>query len=187
MSETTPVDALRAEHEVVLGKMRELAEAVLGLRAEEGKQWREVGEGLRSRAGELREALVVHFRKEEDGLFPDVIGMVAKGAPRVDILSSFFGAEADDDLKAHTLLRSRLKDVAALLDGAEEAGECDSATAARLGTVVGLAKDLLERHVKKEHELVFPMIERLLDDSQMAAVGERLEKIDRAARAGRSG
>ena len=173
MSERTPVDALRAEHEVVRGKMSELAEAVLGLRAEEGKQWGEVGEGLCSRAAELRDALVMHVRKEEEGLFPDVIGMVSRGAPRVDILSSFFGAEADDDLKAHTLLRSRLKEVAALLDGAEEAGECDTATAARLGTV-------LERHAKKEHELVFPMIERLLDDSQMAAVGERLAKIDRA-------
>jgi len=182
MSERSPTEELRAEHVVALAKMNEFAQAASYLQSGKETTWNRAGEDVRARASELQEALLLHFRKEEDGLFPDVLSMVSRGAPPVDILSHFFGDEADDDLKAHTVVRGRLRDVRALLDGAAQAGQLDGAAAARLDTLVGLTQDLLERHAKKEHELVFPMIERLLDESQMAAVKERMQEISGAQR-----
>ncbi len=179
MTEMGPIAELRGEHDVVLAKMNELAQGVVRLQTGEEANWAEMGQEVGARAAEVQEGLVVHFRKEEEGLFPDVLSMVSRGAPRADILSHFFQDEADDDLKAHTILRGRLRDVRAVLEGAGQAGELDGAGAARLKTLVGLAKDLMERHAKKEHELVFPMIERLLDESQMAAVRERMRGISK--------
>jgi len=177
MRERRPTDELRAEHEVVLGEMRGLVEATARLRSGEGESWLEVGDDLRARLGDLRERLLLHFRKEEEGLFPDVLRVVARGAPRVDVLTHFFGEEADDDLKAHALLRVRMRDLAGLLEEAREAGRLEANARMRLGTLVDLMRDLLERHASKEDRVVFPMIERLLDDSQMAAVWERMEAI----------
>jgi hemerythrin-like domain-containing protein len=184
MREIAPIEELRGEHDVVLAKMNEFAQAVTRLQTGEEASWAEIGEDVGAHAAELQEALLAHFRKEEDALFPDVLSMVSRGAPRADILSHFFQDEADDDLKAHTVLRGRLKDVRAVLEGAAQVGKVDGAAAAGLNTLVGLAKDLLERHAKKEHELVFPMIERLLDESQMAAVRERMQGISRGECAG---
>lgn len=180
MSERSPTDELRAEHDVAFAKMDSLADAVARLQRSEADRSADVGEGADACAAEVQRALLLHFRKEEEGLFPDVLSVVSRGAPRVDILSHFFGGEADDDLKAHALLRGRLKDVRGLLDEAAQAGQLDRAAAARLDTLVGLTKDLLGRHAKKEHELVFPMIERLLDEPQMAAVRERMREISKA-------
>ena len=181
MSERLPTDELRAEHDVALGQINELVEAAAGVRNRESRAWEEVGRGLRERVEELGGALLLHFRKEEEGLFTDVVAMVSKDAPRVDILAHFFEEEADDDLKAHTLLRGRLKELTALLDKAEKARKLEAEEAARFDLLANLARDLLERHAKKEHELVFPMIERLLDDEQMRAAWTRIREISGSA------
>jgi hemerythrin-like domain-containing protein len=179
MSEMLPTDELREEHKVAVALVRELADAVSRVKGGEACGEREAIEGARERALEVQKVLHLHFGKEEEGLFPDVLVVASRGAPRVDILTQFFSEEADDDLKAHTLLRRRMKDMLSLLEGALQSGRCEEATAARLGTLMGLSKDLLERHATKEHELIFPLIERLLDDAQLAAVRERMRAISR--------
>lgn len=180
MNETSPIGELRADHDAALAKMNELAEAVSRLQNARAAGPMQAGEEVQALTGQLQRALLLHFRKEEEALFPDLLAMVSRGAPAVDILSQFFGEEADDDLKAHALLRGRLRDLCAVMKDASERGRLDEAGAARLDTLVSLTKDLLERHAKKEHELIFPMIARLLDESQMAAVRERMKEISAA-------
>jgi hemerythrin-like domain-containing protein len=55
----------------------------------------------------------------------------------------------------------------------------DPETSGRLRGLTNATRDLLERHADKEHKLVFPMIERLLDPEQMAAAGERMRALRR--------
>ncbi len=177
MSDGLPTDDLRAEHRDALEQVIALEAAVGALQAGQSGDWAQARVELQRRIKRLREGLLLHFRREEEGLFPDVLTMVSRDAPRVDILSQFFQEEADDDLTAHTLLRARTKDLSDALDEMAQAQEIDATSAARLATLVGLTKDLLERHANKEHELVFPMIERLLDESQMAAASARMREI----------
>ena len=182
MAKRLPTDELREEHQAALDGFEGLRQALEGVRggggadgggADESRAWA----GLRKRLDEVRALLLLHFRKEEDGLFPDVVSLVSRDAPRVDILTHFFGEEADDDLKAHTLLRGRLRELTEMLEG-EAAGLGDEAQP-RLESLLGMSRDLLERHAAKEHKLVFPMIERLLDESQMAAAQDRMESLSR--------
>ena len=177
MSERLPTDELRAEHEVALRGMGEVVEASALLRSvSSDKAWEAVG----ARLGRLREGLLLHFRKEEEGLFPEVAAMAAQGAPRVDILGQFFGEQADDDLTAHALLRQRMDEMAAVVVEVVKRRRGGGSEAERLGTLVEATRDLLERHAGKEDRLVFPMIERVLSPEQMAAVRERMEAIRRA-------
>jgi iron-sulfur cluster repair protein YtfE (RIC family) len=142
---------------------------------------------IRSQVETLEQAMLLHFRKEEEGLYPEVQRITAEGAPAVDILSQFFGQQADDDLTAHRLLRGRMREMLGLLEAVRGAREFDSGWSEGLRAVVGAAQDLLTRHARKEDTLVFPMIERLLDDAQMAAAGERMRIIAREGGSGDPG
>ena len=156
MSERTPVDALRAEHEVVRGKMKELADAVLSLPAEERKQWGEVGEGLRSRVAELREALVVHFRKEEEGLFPVYLRRAGADAALVERI-----------LREHM----ELQGLARALRAEVAAEDVRAETLRALG-------ELLSNHVRLEERELFEAI-------QATVPAEELDRLELASGAPR--
>jgi hemerythrin-like domain-containing protein len=173
----SPTDELREEHDVALAgmtRLRELAAALLGggQAAPEG-----AGDELSAMLADFGRTLQLHFQKEEEGLFPEVRQMISEGAPPVDILSEFFGEEAEDDLVAHHLLRGRLRELREVVKGIAEAGQADEEASGRLRRSIESTHDLLERHVEKESKLVFPMIERLLDAKQVAAVRERFAAI----------
>ena len=172
MSDISPMEELRKEHESALEAMRGLADRVRTL-----APGRQAADDLGKQLSSLRQELLLHFRKEEEALFPDVREMVAEGAPKVDILSQFFSEEADDDLRAHYLLLRWTQELATLLAEVGRAGSLDSDSAGRVRGLVNATLDLLQRHADKEQKLVFPMIERLLDASQMAAVKERMRAI----------
>jgi hemerythrin-like domain-containing protein len=177
MSEKSATGELREEHEAGLACMRELAAAVAA-GATAAKQARPQAEKeIRARLEALRQRLLLHFRKEEEGLYPEVRRIVAEGAPAVDILSQFFGEAADDDLSAHHLLRSRMREMMSLLGAMGRAGSSNGYSTEGLQAVVSASLDLLTRHIEKENRLVFPMIERLLNAAQMAAAAERMRGI----------
>jgi len=179
MDEKTPTDELRDEHEHARAAIAEFQRKIDVLCDGTDSSSPEVAGDLRNDLDQLCRSLLLHFRKEEEGLFPDVLQMVSRGAPRVDILGEFFGEETDDDLKAHHLLRGRLRQLRELLDAADKADGLDPETSGRLRALTSATRDLLERHADKEHKLVFPMIERLLDPEQMAAAGERMRALRR--------
>ncbi len=178
MGEKTPTDELRDEHEHARAAIAGLQRKIEAFCASPDSSRPEVAGDLRNDLDQLSRSLLLHFRKEEEGLFPELRQMVSKGAPRVDILGNFFGEEADDDLKAHYLLRSRLRQLPELLDAADKPGGMDAETSGRLRGLTEATRDLLQRHVDKEHQLVFPMIERLLAPQQMAAAGQRMRALE---------
>ena len=177
MDEKTPTDELRDEHEHARAAIAALQRKIDVLCASTDSTWPEVAGEIRGDLDEFCRGLLLHFRKEEEGLFPEVLKMVSKGAPRVDILGDFLDGEADDDLKAHHLLRSRVRQLRELLDDADKADGLDPETSGRLRGRAGAPPELRGRPAAKEHKLVFPMIERLLDPQQMAAAGERIRAL----------
>jgi len=177
MSEGLPLEELRSEHDVALAVMRQVREEARAITASAPSTWSPGADKLVWRLRELRRALLLHFRKEEEGLFPDVRARVAEGAPPKDILAQFFGDQADDDLKAHHLLRQRTEALLRRLQELQRTGQLDAASCDPLPALADSTLDLLRRHAEKEHKLVFPMIERLLDESQIAAVRDRMRAI----------
>ncbi len=180
MTDASPLDALRADHAAATAAIQSLADFISGMSEAAATPWPLSGETLRARAEDLRNLLLLHFRREEEALFPEAIAMISKGAPRVDILSQFFEGQADDDLTAHTVMRSRMKDLLSAIEEARAAREFTPKGIQQMRTVVSLLADILRRHMEKEHTLVFPMIERMLGNPQMARVAERMGRIHRA-------
>jgi iron-sulfur cluster repair protein YtfE (RIC family) len=180
MTVEPPLDRLRRDHATATQAVKVVADLVADLSGSAPAPSPDAGERLSNSVAKLREILLLHFRLEEEALFPQVRAMMSEGAPAVDILSQFLDGEADDDLTAHFLLRSRLRELTAALDAGQQAGglAADQLTAIR--TTTNLLADILRRHADKEHKLIFPMIERMLDPAQMAEVAERMSSIRQA-------
>jgi len=111
--------------------------------------------GSKERAVEVREFftnhLVVHFRAEEEALFPKLRELVPESAAIVDQL-----------VREHRQLR----DGVAQLD-----------TDAGLGKLVFDFGDLLERHIRKEERELFPLFEQHVGETVAEAVGDEIKKI----------
>ncbi len=116
--------------------------------------------GLKERAQELRDFfanhLVVHFRAEEEALFPKLRELAPESAALVDQL-----------MREHRQLR----DAVAQLE-----------TDAGLGKLVFDFGDLLERHIRKEERELFPLFEHDVGATGAEAVGAEIKKILDAGR-----
>jgi hemerythrin-like domain-containing protein len=178
MNELSPIAALRQDHVEALAETHVLVADTLGL---EEADWSQVKEKVANQFSDLRRLLLRHFQQEEQALYPEVIQLVSEGAPEVDILADFFQEATDADLAAHGLLRSRLHEVATLLARMEPPGEDFASASAALQTTLQFSRNLLSRHAEKEETLVFPILERLLDEKQMAAVRERMAAVQKGA------
>jgi hemerythrin-like domain-containing protein len=177
MNATSPIEELQKDHEILNRDLQGLA-ATVGALGDSAEALQEVLNGsLRGRMAYFLAGMQLHFRREEEGLFPDAKRMVSEGQSGPDIIVQFFGEEAEDDLNAHAVLSMRMEEMMAILEDAETAGGLDEQARRRLRTLIGLAKGLLERHAAKEDKLIFPMIERALTPAQLDAVLERMAAI----------
>jgi len=186
MTTEAPLDKLRHDHAAATQAVKLVADLVADLTGAPPTAWPDIGERLRGErrlrtsVEGLAQILLPHFRLEEEVLFPQVRAMMSEGAPAVDILSQFLDGEADDDLTAHFLLRSRLRELTSVLDAGQQPGGLGADELAVIRTTTNLLADVLRRHAEKEHKLIFPMIERMLDPAQMAEVAERMRNIRQA-------
>lgn len=174
MDELSPVAELLTDHTQTKADIDALAADTLDLKQED---WSQIKEEVSQRFAHFQQTLLRHFRREEEALYPDALQMVSEGAPEVDIIADFFRDATDSDLSAHTLLRGRLQEIAGKLTQLAREGEGFAPLALDLQGSLQAARDLLARHVEKEETLIFPMLARLLDAGQMAAVRERLAAV----------
>jgi len=111
--------------------------------------------GLKERTQELRDFfaihLVVHFRAEEEVLFPKLRELIPESAVIVDQL-----------MHEHRQLR----DAVVQLN-----------TDAGLGKLVFDFGDLLERHIRKEERELFPLFEQHVGETAAKTVGDEIKKI----------
>lgn len=122
---------------------RALVEARRLRRAAGGSDPEAAAAFLRFFARESRE----HFREEEEALFPLVVGF----------------PEAREPLARALLEHQRVRALAALLQRRLDGGGDVAESMRELG-------ELLESHVRYEERLLFPLIERLLDDATLAGL-----------------
>jgi len=112
-------------------------------------------EGLRARAQEFltfyRDNLVVHFKAEEELLFPLMREQVASCADMLDLL-----------MRDHEQICRAMPQL--------EAGT-------GLAKLIFDLGDLLERHIRKEERELFPLFEARVDAAQADAVGVKLKKL----------
>ena len=180
MTVESPLDRLRQDHAAATQAVKAVADLVGEVSSSAPAPSADAGERLSSSVAKLRDMLLLHFRLEEEALFPQVRAMMSEGAPAVDILSQFLDGEADDDLTAHFLMRARLRELASDLDAGQQAGGLAADQLAAVRTTTNLLADILRRHADKEHRLIFPMIERMLDAAQMAEVADRMRNTRQA-------
>jgi len=181
MGQDSPFDDLHQEHVQVLADMKTLSATVGGLSAGSDVSWAEESATLRDQLEIVQRGLKLHFRREEEGLFPFAQQAVAEGAKGPDILASFFAEEAEDDIGAHGVLNTRTHEMLSLLSVMQQAERPDSQSLAHLRTLVSLSSGLFERHAAKEDKLVFPMIQRSLSPQQIEGVAARLQQFQSGA------
>jgi len=177
MSETSPTAILKQDHVAAFAVVDALTR---DLAYPEDVFWAKVAEGIHGRVAALRDALLLHFRREEEALFPDLVALVSEEAPEADIIAGFFRQESDDDLSAHTTVRLALYDIANLLEQMAAPNARPQHSISALRDRFGRARDLLSRHVEKEETVIFPMAERLLEEEQLRAIAARLAAITSA-------
>lgn len=180
MSRSSPFSDLRKEHEILLTDVKALTSSVRQARAapaEAADRLRTLGEQLDM----FTRGLLLHFRREEEGLYPDAQQMISEGAERSDVFGQFFAEEGEDDLAAHVTLGSRAQEMRDVLQEMSDAAQPTDEQYRRLLTLAQLTAALVERHAAKEDTLIFPMIERALTADQVDMVGERLRRLQSSA------
>jgi regulator of cell morphogenesis and NO signaling len=171
MSGTLPLQELNGEHQSLAADVRQIEAAVREIGAAQAPSWAEDARTLRDQVEMFRRALAMHFRREEEGLFPDAQRMVADQAGPGDALSQFFAEEADEDTSAHT----------SLAEAMTRATGPDQESLGRLRALVSTTRSLLESHADRESKIIFPMIARALNDDQMEQVARRMNQLGAAA------
>jgi len=173
MESRSPFDELREEHVALLVDARDIQASLRGLTQPAGAG---LGGGslIRDSLEIFQRRLRVHFRREEEGVFPEAQRMVSEGAQGADVFGRFFAQEGEDDMSAHAALARRANEMVEMATQMEEASGPDAASARRLLAVANLTASLLERHASKEDTLIFSMIERALTPAQVDVVRDRL-------------
>lgn len=176
MSVRSPFEDLKEEHTAVLREMQDLQSAVRGLVGGDASSLGGAGV-VRDELEMFRRRLRVHFRREEEGLFPEARRMISEGAKGADVFGSFFAEEAEDDMSAHASLAGRTDEMLQVIHQIEASGGPDEASAGKLLALSSLTAGLLQRHAAKEDSLIFPMLEKSLKPEQVDDVRSRLQQI----------
>jgi len=173
---TSPFDDLNEEHRALMNEAGELKSTIRNLT---GQETSSLGSAsvVRDELEMFRKKLRIHFRREEEALFPEARRIISEGARGADVFGSFFAEEAEDDMSAHAVLTSRVNEMLEIANQLDERGRPDEETARRLLSLVNLTSSLLERHAAKEDTLIFPMLEKSLTSEQVDDVRSRVQQI----------
>jgi len=173
MTRESILDDLRKEHEAVLDGVRAMIGEVERVGAGGEPPTREQVENCRERLRSLRRAFTVHRCREEVGLFPEVEQVVSEGAPRVDIIRSFFAGETEDDISAHVAVENQLQGLDTLLARLARGED----VRVSVGETARSLADCLTRHAMKEDTEIFPLMLRTLTERQLANISERMAEL----------
>jgi len=171
----SPFEELRDEHSTLLAEGRDIQSTVRALLGREEKSLG-VSAILEDELEMFRRHLQMHFRKEEECLFPEAQRMISEGAAVGDLFGRFFGEEAEDDMSAHAALFQRTSEMLEVTAVIGESDRSQSKTR-ELMALGNLMVGLLERHAAKEDTLIFPMLEKSLTASQIAEIQSRLDEL----------
>ena len=163
-----PTEILKEEHQDVLQKLDALEEVIGHLDRKE-----EISLKLKELASFFKTGFWVHFRKEEEALFPEVERFI----PREGGPTGMMFIEHED-------LRNTNKEFQGVVD--EYLGDADSAEIKRMIQEYGSHFiGVLRQHIDKEDNILFMMADMHLDQTQIDKIVKLFHKIIRAGKKGR--
>ena len=174
MDERPLLEGLYREHRALRAAAEGLQETVRDLAASPATA---LNGHLRDRLWRFREALLHHFRQEQEALYPEAQQLISAGAGRGDIFGQFFAAEAEEDWGAHAAVAARVEEMLLLLDAVMAAQQLEPGPLARLRTMMGFVHDLFGRHADKEDRFIYPMIQQALGYEERQRVRQRLQEL----------
>ncbi len=157
-----PTEELMHEHEVILHVLKSTA-----------KEAQRIRDGEAARVA-LIESMIdfyrnftdkCHHAKEEKHLFPalEKKGMAHNSGPIAVML-----AEHGEGRQVLSRLAERLS----------AAKQREQPTSLAIGDDLSAYAQLLENHIAKENNVLFPLAEKLLDEPEMTALGEAFAKVE---------
>ncbi len=173
----SPFEDMMEEHVALVTEMGELMNSMREL-ANSEKAPLGAEPGLVRNSLELFQyRLRTHFRREEEGLYPEAQRIISEGAQGADIFGRFFAEEAEEDMGAHATLTRRVNEMLTIVTDLDLADPASEAVIRKLIAIGSSTAGLLQRHAEKEDAMIFPMIARSLTPVQVGQVSERLQQI----------
>ena len=167
MSKVEVIAILSQAHEAGMEKLGLLSRAASELDSESGPAaLGNLKEVLQFFQGELR----VHFRHEEETLFPALQRVIGRAGPIQVMLDEHQSLWRAVDV---------LEEKTAQLEGASAENRSKIARETRL--VANHIADFLSSHIEKENSVLFPMAERALSPEALAKVAEQMKAVDPVA------
>ena len=157
MASPKPIEDLGKEHVVVLEKLQQLSQAI-------GRQGPEALQVVKEVAGFLDGDVERHLRKEEEALFPPLERIMgAEGGP-----THVMRLE-------HVDLRAKRDELVKLVN--KETAKVSPEIKGTSNFII----DLLEQHIDKEDNILFPMAQEFLEPDQWAEVEAKMGDIEKEA------
>ena len=143
---------LSREHQVVLGKLRQLEDALSEL------DLKVLEEVLRFMEGDLP----LHRKKEEEVLFPALGRHIGTETGPIAVM-----------LQEHEAELNHLRDLRAAVDDLKGGGDAGNRVRGSARAIL----ELLRAHIRKEDEILFPMAEQRLTPEEHAEVARSMAAI----------
>jgi hemerythrin-like domain-containing protein len=158
-----PTQELIAEHDAVLLALRVLERVEAGLAGEASRATEDLDQLLGFFRGFVD---ACHHAKEEEVLFPE-LERRGVGRERGPI-----GVMLTEHARGRELVRG-------MAEGLERLRSGESGAAAAIANGAQQYRALLEAHIFKENNVLFPMADRLVPDEAAATIAARFEAIER--------
>jgi regulator of cell morphogenesis and NO signaling len=150
-----PIEELKDEHQSVLKLLAEMGSIMGSAHELSQEQWQGF---LQKACAFFRKDVALHFKKEEDALFPAMGKRLGHGSGPIAVMLS--------EHEQHNQLLGRL---------------CGAVGAADLKTTREVWADfnpLLTMHIMKEDNILFPMAANILGAAEWTAVGEKMAALN---------
>ncbi len=151
-----PIQQLLREHADIMAQVAELRSVGHDLTARGEVALPEALPVLRRVSHMMETQLALHARKEEEALFPAIEALIGRDGSPTDVMR-LEHADIHAQGEALRALLAQAADVVALSTTADE--------------IIAL----LDMHFTKEEQMLFPMIESLLDEATGAEVSAKME------------
>ena len=165
MSASDPLAILKHGHDIGIEKLKLLSETVSGFEGGGNPAALEsLKEVFQFFDGELR----VHFRQEEEVLFPALAEVIGRDGPIAAML---------DEHQSLWRAVDSLKDNMDQFENAADGGHGDIAR--ELGLIGAHILGLLGNHIEQENGMILPLAEKSLSAAALQGAGQRMEALGR--------
>ena len=161
-----PLDVLRLAHRTALGELALLEKSTAALRRNEGTAWEDLDTVFGFFDGELK----VHFRHEEEIIFPYLARVIGREGP--------IAAMLDEHQTLWRTLDALHEKVDELKGAPPDSADKVAQTVQQIANhIVGF----LRSHIQKEDSVLFPLAEETLDPETLREMVAKIQAVETPA------